>query len=73
MTLHVGGLWNDRLTLALGFGVNVMCVAPGAIRSNIGASVDKKTFLKSGTAFELVEQRELKLKRALRRLRLRPR
>lgn len=33
-----------------GFGVKVMCVAPGAIKSGIGAANDSKTFLKPGTS-----------------------
>ncbi|KAI5477305.1 NAD(P)-binding protein [Pseudohyphozyma bogoriensis] len=38
-----------------GFGLNVVCVAPGAIKSSIGASNDKKALLKTDSVYSNLE------------------
>lgn len=44
-----------RMELA-GFGVKVMCVQPGAIKSAIGATNDKSSMLKEDSFYKNVEE-----------------
>lgn len=44
-----------RMELA-GFGVKVMCVQPGAIRSGIGLANDKSSLLKDDSFYKNVEE-----------------